>query len=101
MWRKASANLLHTARFNIRADKRLACANALWRHASLEDPTPTATRPLHHTASVTFISPYIKAGSVEKIGTSLPPHCIRTRACLVDLDSMSQLFGQLPSGDTG
>ena len=26
-------------------------------HASLEDPTPTVTRPLHHTASVTLISP--------------------------------------------
>ena len=58
-------------------------------HPLIEDPTPTATRPLHHTASVTLISPDIKAGSVEKIGTSLPPHCVRTRACLVDLDSMS------------
>ena len=26
-------------------------------HASLEDPTPTTTRPLHHAASVTLISP--------------------------------------------
>ena len=38
-------------------------------------------------ASVSLISP--DSEQVEKIGTSLPPHCIRTRACLVDLDSMS------------
>ena len=43
-------------------------------HASLEDPTQTAIRPLHQTVSVTLISPE-KASSVEKIGTSHPAHC--------------------------
>ena len=31
----------------------------------------------------------VDPNSVEKIGTSLPPHCIRTKACLVDLNLMS------------
>ena len=41
--------------------------------ASLEDPTPKATRPLHHTASLTFISPDGKQCG-EDWRYSLPPH---------------------------
>ena len=57
--------------------------------ASLDDPTPTATSPLHHTVSAVIVNPDSEQCGEDTCRHCHPPHCTTHYAFVDDLISMS------------